>query len=150
MNGPRPGRRVLAAYAVGIGPAALLAVLFLGGQVLTPCLGFHCPPPSDGPIPIIGTAVGFRVTVGLLALAWLFALLAASWSAIRGRRGRILGLLAPAGASGVALGVVAASYRLVSGDRLRSVASTGVAVTVIVAATVWIATAGLAAWHSDR
>ena len=49
---------------------ALFAVLFFGGQVLTPCLGFHCPPPSDGPIPIIGTATGFRVTVGVLAAAW--------------------------------------------------------------------------------
>ena len=63
MNGTSPAaRRVLAAYAVGIGPAALLAVLFFGGQVVHPCLGFQCPPPSDGPIPIIGTATGFRVT----------------------------------------------------------------------------------------
>lgn len=151
MNGTSPvARRLLAAYVVGIGPAALFAVLFFGGQVHSPCLGFHCPPPSDGPIPIIGTGTGFRVTVGVLAAAWLFALLAVSWSAVRARRGRILGLVAPAGVCGLALGVVAASYQLVAGDRLRSVATTGITVAVLVAAVVWIVTVTLAAWQSDR
>jgi hypothetical protein len=142
-------RRVLAAYTVGIGPAALLAVLYFGGQVVASCLGLHCPPPSDGPIPIIGTATGSRVTVGVLTVAWVFALLAVSWNAIRERRGRILSLLAPAGICGVALGIVAASIQLVSGGRLRAIASTGIAITVLVAVAVWIVTVSLAAWHSD-
>ena len=160
MNRTSPAaRRVLAAYAVGIGPAALLAVLLFGGQVRTLCLGgpvgnglggFQCPPPTDGPIPIIGTAAGFRVAVVVLAVAWLLALLALSWSAIRGRRGRILGLLAPAGACAVALGVAAALWLLASGVRLRTVALTGITVAVLVAAVVWIVTVTHAAWRSDR
>jgi hypothetical protein len=142
-------RRILAAYAVGLGPAALLAVLFFGGQVVTSCLSFQCPPPSDGPIPIIGTAGGFRVTVAVLTAAWVFALLAVSWSVIHERRRRILGLLAPAGTCGIALGVVAASIQLVSGARLRAVASTGITVSVIVAVAVWIVAVSIAAWRSD-
>jgi hypothetical protein len=151
MNGTSPfARRVVAAYAVGIGPAVLLAVLFFGGQVITPCLGFQCPPPTDGPIPIIGTAIGFRVTVGLLAVVWLLALVAVSWSAIRRRGGRIIGLVAPAAAGGLALGVTAAVYQIVSGDRLRSAAVTGITVAALAAAVVWIASVTLAAWQPDR
>ena len=132
-----------------IGPVALFAVVFLGGPVISPCLGLRCPAPVDGPTPIIGTMTGYVMACYALGLAWLVASVAVTWIVIRGHSDQTRGLLARSGIGG-AVGAIVAVTQLAAGDRLRSVATTGLTVTVLAAIALWVLGGGIVVWRSNR
>lgn len=140
---------MLAAYAVAIGPIVLFAVVFFGGPVLTPCLGLLCPPPVDGPIPI-DTVTAYVMACYVLELAWFLASVAVTWIVIRGHSDRTGGLLLRAGIGGAAVGAVPAVTQLAAGDRLRSVATTGISVAFVAAIALWVLGAAIVVWRSSR
>lgn len=84
--------RLLVLVTLLVVPGAVL-VLFVGGSQSSGCLALTCPPPTPGPVPVIGTRDGVVMVLTGLALVWLgatVALLDLLWH--RGRR-RLVGLL---------------------------------------------------------